>query len=117
VLGDTILAHPRQGSSAVEQGTHKPLVGSSILPPGIPIMPWVYILKGSSGRHYIGSALDLDARFAQHCADTLPLQSDSVTIFRSFAKKQVPTLGEARKIERDLRRKKNPRLAIYFLQR
>jgi hypothetical protein len=24
----------RQGSSAVEQGTHKPLVGSSILPPG-----------------------------------------------------------------------------------
>jgi hypothetical protein len=24
-----------QGSSAVEQGTHKPLVGSSILPPGI----------------------------------------------------------------------------------
>jgi hypothetical protein len=25
----------RQGSSAVEQGTHKPLVGSSILPSGI----------------------------------------------------------------------------------
>jgi hypothetical protein len=24
----------RQGSSAVEQGTHKPLVGSSILPSG-----------------------------------------------------------------------------------
>jgi hypothetical protein len=26
----------RQGSSEVEQGTHKPLVGSSILPPGTP---------------------------------------------------------------------------------
>ncbi len=26
----------RQGSSVVEQGTHKPLVGSSNLPPGIP---------------------------------------------------------------------------------
>ena len=26
----------RQGSSVVEQGTHKPLVGSSTLPPGIP---------------------------------------------------------------------------------
>jgi hypothetical protein len=25
---------PRQDSSAVEQGTHKPLAGSSILPPG-----------------------------------------------------------------------------------
>ena len=29
----------RQGSSAVEQGTHKPLVGSSILPSGTPIFP------------------------------------------------------------------------------
>jgi hypothetical protein len=27
----------RQGSSAVEQGTHKPLVGSSILPSGISV--------------------------------------------------------------------------------
>src|SRR5205823_11035148 len=27
-----------QGSSAVEQGTHKPLVGSSILPPGTPLL-------------------------------------------------------------------------------
>jgi acyl dehydratase len=29
----------RQGSSAVEQGTHKPLVGSSILPSGTPTYP------------------------------------------------------------------------------
>jgi mono/diheme cytochrome c family protein len=28
-----------QGSSVVEQGTHKPLVGSSTLPPGTPIPP------------------------------------------------------------------------------
>src|SRR5436190_23594962 len=49
-----------QGSSAVEQGTHKPLVGSSILPPGSFCMAWVYILRGSNGRHYIGSAVDLD---------------------------------------------------------
>src|SRR5881394_3554075 len=31
-------AASRQGSSAVEQGTHKPLVGSSILPPGTPLL-------------------------------------------------------------------------------
>src|SRR5260370_34828178 len=31
---DSLLQPSRQGSSAVEQGTHKPLVGSSILPPG-----------------------------------------------------------------------------------
>ena len=29
-------------------------------------MPWVYVLKGSSGRHDIGSAVDLEAGFAQH---------------------------------------------------
>lgn len=33
--GIQLVAH-RQGSSAVEQGTHKPLVGSSILPSGTP---------------------------------------------------------------------------------
>ena len=30
-----LCAKPRQGSSVVEQGTHKPLVGSSPLPPGM----------------------------------------------------------------------------------
>ena len=59
-----------QGSSVVEQGTHKPLVGSSTLPPGSLCMAWVYILRGSSGRHYIGSAVDLDARFRQHLRGT-----------------------------------------------
>jgi predicted GIY-YIG superfamily endonuclease len=29
-------------------------------------MAWVNILRGSSGRHCIGSAVDFDARFAQH---------------------------------------------------
>jgi hypothetical protein len=31
-----VAGNKRQGSSVVEQGTHKPLVGSSTLPPGIP---------------------------------------------------------------------------------
>src|SRR5438874_12914115 len=57
----------RQGSSVVEQGTHKPLVGSSTLPPGtLSLMASAYIWKGSSGRHYYGISVDLDARFAQH---------------------------------------------------
>ena len=29
-------------------------------------MAWVYILRGSSGRHYIGSCVYLHSRFAQH---------------------------------------------------
>jgi putative endonuclease len=80
-------------------------------------MAWVYILRGSSGRHYIGSALDLDARFAQHLRGhtaTTKRLGDSLEI---VAKKQVSTLGEARQLERKLKQKKNPRLAIYHLQR
>ena len=107
----------RQGSSAVEQGTHKPLVGSSILPSGTFFMAWVYILSGTTGRHYIGSTVDLEARFAQHLRGhtaTTKRLGGQLTI---LAKKEVASLAEARTIERVLKQKKNPRLAIYYLQR
>ena len=100
----------------VEQGTHKPLVGSSTLPPGKFTMPWVYILRGSSGRHYIGSAVDLDARFAQHLRGHTATTKRLGARLEVAAKKEVATLGEARKIERFLKRKKNARLAIYHLR-
>ena len=79
-------------------------------------MPWVYILRGSTGRHYIGSAVDLDARFAQH------LRGHTATTKRLgdleiVAKKEFATLAEARRIERTLKQKKNPRLAIYHLRK
>jgi predicted GIY-YIG superfamily endonuclease len=79
-------------------------------------MPWVYILRGSAGRHYIGSTVDLDARFAQHLRGhtaTTKRLGDQLEI---VAKKEVASLGEARKIERNLKRKKNPKLAIYYLR-
>ncbi len=101
----------------VEQGTHKPLVGSSTLPPGSLCMAWVYILRGSSGRHYIGSAVDLDARFRQHLRGHTATTKRLGDTLEIVAKKEVPTLSEAREIERSLKRKKNPLLAIYHLQR
>jgi predicted GIY-YIG superfamily endonuclease len=101
----------------VEQGTHKPLVGSSTLPPGIGIMPWVYILRGSPGRHYIGSAVDLDARLAQHRRGHTHTTRRLGENLEFVASKEVPTLDEARKIERTLKEKKNPKLAIYHLKR
>jgi predicted GIY-YIG superfamily endonuclease len=79
-------------------------------------MAWVYILRGSSGRHYIGSAVDLDARFAQHLRGHIATTKRLGTKLEIVAKKEVATLGEARKMERDLKQKKNPEFAIYHLQ-
>jgi predicted GIY-YIG superfamily endonuclease len=79
-------------------------------------MAWTYILRGSSGRYYIGSTPDLKARFAQH------ERAHTHTTKRLGAKldiavsKEFPTLKEARDMERVLKQKKNPRLAIYLLQ-
>jgi predicted GIY-YIG superfamily endonuclease len=102
----------------VEQGTHKPLVGSSTLPPGtITRMAWVYILRGSGGRHYIGSCVDLHARFAQHLRGHTATTKRLGMKLEIVARKEVPDLKEARRIERALKQKKNPALAIYYLQR
>jgi len=79
-------------------------------------MAWVYILRGSSGRHYIGSAIDLEARIAQHLRDhthTTKRLGDGIEI---VASKKVATLEEARRIQRSLKAKKNPTVAIYHLQ-
>jgi predicted GIY-YIG superfamily endonuclease len=78
-------------------------------------MAWVYILRGSSGRHYIGSAVDLDARFRQHLPGHTATTKRLGDTLEIVAKKEVTTLAEARKIERLLKRKKNPKLAIYHL--
>jgi predicted GIY-YIG superfamily endonuclease len=101
----------------VEQGTHKPLVGSSNLPPGISIVAWVYILRGSPGRHYIGSAVDLDTRLAQHRRGHTYTTRRLGEKLELVAAKEIETLNEARSIERLLKAKKNRKLAIYYLQR
>jgi predicted GIY-YIG superfamily endonuclease len=78
-------------------------------------MAWVYILRGSSGRHYIGSAVDLEARFRQHLRGHTATTKRLGDTLEIVAKKEVTTLAKARKIERLLKRKKNPKLAIYHL--
>jgi predicted GIY-YIG superfamily endonuclease len=80
-------------------------------------MPWVYVLRGSSGRHYIGSAVDLRARIAQHRRGHTYTTKRLGQDLQLVASKQVKTLQEARMIERTLKAKKNPQLAIYHLQR
>jgi predicted GIY-YIG superfamily endonuclease len=79
-------------------------------------MAWVYILRGSRGRHYIGSTADIDARFAQHLRGHTATTKRLGSQLEIVAKKEVNTLAEAREIERTLKRMKNPRLAVYHLQ-
>ena len=79
-------------------------------------MAWVYILRGSTGRHYIGSAVDLQARFAQHLRGHTATTKRLGANLQIVAKREVGTLAEARELERVLKRKKNPRLAIFLLQ-
>jgi predicted GIY-YIG superfamily endonuclease len=80
-------------------------------------MAWVYILRGSSGRHYIGSAVDLDACFAQHLRGHTATTKRLGEKLEIAARKQVATLEHGREMERILKRKKNPELAIYHLQK
>jgi predicted GIY-YIG superfamily endonuclease len=79
-------------------------------------MAWVYVLRGSTGRHYIGSTVDLDARIAQYRREHTHTTKRLGENLELVASKSVETLTEARKIERILKAKKNPQLAIHYLQ-
>jgi predicted GIY-YIG superfamily endonuclease len=79
-------------------------------------MAWVYVLRGSTGRHYIGSTVDLDARIAQHRRGHTHTTKRLGENLELVASKSAETLTEARKIERILKAKKNPQLAIHYLQ-
>jgi len=78
-------------------------------------MAWVYILKGTK-RHYFGSTVDLDARIAQHERGHTHTTKRLGKKLELVASKEFATLTEARTVERMLKRKKNPQLAIHYLQ-
>ncbi len=72
-------------------------------------MAWVYILKGST--------VDLNARLHQHRRGHTHTTKRLGEKLELIASKEVATLKEAPSVERMLRAKKNPKLAIYYLQR
>jgi predicted GIY-YIG superfamily endonuclease len=78
-------------------------------------MAWVYILKGASGRHYIGSTQDLEVRFAQHLRGHTATTKRLGGELEIVAKRETSTLIEARTLERYLKAKKNPQVAIFYL--
>jgi putative endonuclease len=77
---------------------------------------WVYILRGSNGRHYIGSTVDIDRRLREHSAGGTHTTQRLGAKIEVVIVRRTPSLEEARKLERVLKGKKNPRLAIHFLQ-
>jgi putative endonuclease len=79
-------------------------------------MAWVYMLRGSSGRYYIGSTTDLQRRLEQHRHGHTPSTRRLGQNLELATALKVDTLPEARKLERDMKRKKNPRLASFLLE-
>ena len=79
-------------------------------------MPWVYVLKGSSGRHYFGSTTELERRLEQHRTGHTYSTRRLGEELELIASLELDTLEEARKLEREMKRKKNPRLALFLLE-
>ena len=77
-------------------------------------MAWVYILRSSSGRHYIGSTENLERRLHEHKrgGNHTTHRFGELTL---LAAKEMPSMAEARGLEIHLKKKKNSRLAIFAL--
>ncbi|MDP2136633.1 MAG: GIY-YIG nuclease family protein [Candidatus Didemnitutus sp.] len=76
----------------------------------------VYILRGNSGRHYIGQTNDLAARMTQHRngqTHTTKRLGDQLEL---LASRGYATRAEALAVERRLKAWGKPALAIEFLR-
>jgi len=80
-------------------------------------MAWVYMLRGSSGRYYIGATMELNRRLEQnrqgHTYSTRRLGG----YLELVASLELDPLPEARALEREMKRKKNPQLALLLLEK
>jgi predicted GIY-YIG superfamily endonuclease len=79
-------------------------------------MAWVYILRGSSGRFYIGSTENLARRLDEHRRGSNHTTRRLGGELELVISRVVEDAAEARRIELALKRKKNPRLAISALK-
>ena len=78
-------------------------------------MARTYILEGNGGRHYIGSTTDLQKRIQDHRGGNTYTTRRLGKELKLVASKEFSTLEQARFVERQLKAKKNPRIAIYLL--
>jgi predicted GIY-YIG superfamily endonuclease len=78
-------------------------------------MAWVYILRGDR-RCYIGTTENLERRTAEHKRGGNHTTRRFGGQIELVMAKELPSMIDARKLERILKRKKNPRLAISMLK-
>jgi putative endonuclease len=78
-------------------------------------MAWVYILRGSTGRHYIGSTINLERRLSEHRNGGTHTTQRQGEHLEPVAVLELATIEQARILERQLKAKKNPKLAIAML--
>jgi putative endonuclease len=79
-------------------------------------MAWTYILRGDSGRHYIGSTTNLERRVREHRQGQTHTTKRLGNNLEVIAAVELTAMDEARALERELKRKKNPRLVLAMLQ-
>lgn len=69
-------------------------------------MSHLYILKTSSGKYYIGSTTNLNKRMAQHQSKNHTYSTKRLGELSLVFSQEYNTLGEARSIERKLKKLK-----------
>ena len=79
-------------------------------------MAWAYILRGSTGRHYFGSTTDLQRRLEQHRQGHTYSTRRLGETLELIAALELASLDQARALERAMKQKKNPRLALFLLE-
>src|SRR5262249_4328330 len=79
-------------------------------------MAWINIMQGANRRYYLGSTAELGRRLVEHRRGHTHTTKRLGGDLRLVASLELPTLEEARALERALKRKKNLQLALYLLQ-
>ena len=72
-------------------------------------MAWVYLLRGTTGRYYIGATEDLGARVLRHNSGLVWSSKRLGLPLELVASREYPSMAEALREERRLKRWKNPR--------
>ena len=99
----------------VEQLTLNQLVIGSSPIRGTKFMAWIYILRGNSGKYYIGSTDNLARRLNQHNNGHTPSTVKLGLPVELIVSKEISSLSEARILEKNLKKWKSCKKVIEWI--